>query len=804
MSILVLQDLRHALRALLKHPGYLVTGVVTLALGIGFSTATFSVVNAVLLRPLPFKDPGRLVQLRERNLPRFPQFSVSPGHYMFWREQNTVFDGIAAFAAGAANLDTGNKDPQRIRADRVSANLFAVLGVQPLLGRTFDDGDEKGAQPASVVLSFGAWQRRFGGTPSVIGRTVRLDRVPMTIIGVMPEEFRYPTPEVDAWIPLVGTDALRKTFGNHSMTAIARLKPGVTIDQADADMKRVSARLGEVNPGSRGWEVLLFDVQGYTVRAVREPLLVLLGAVALVLLIACANVANLLIARGAARQKELAIRASIGATRGRLLRQLVVEQLTLAVVSAAAGLLMAAWLLRLLLTMLPDALPPHAEVGLDGEVLAFALALAFATPLLFGLLPALQASRPDLRALISAGGRSASGTPARRTRASLVIAEIALAMTLLVGAGLLIRSFAALASESPGFEPQGAILAGVSLPVDKYAEGESREQFMDTFLARVRDLPAVAAAGISMPMIMVNDFNSVYELEGEPPPAGGDPVTLFYAVSAGFFDAMDIPLVRGRYVTEEDRRDGRRVVVINQLLADRHFPGRDPMGQRLRVGQGRDAETWRDIVGIVGNTKHMALTDEPRPQVYEPYTQHPYFSSFSLVVRTSNDQPTAVVPQLRAILRTMDPELPLARVRTLEEVVDTTVRPQRFSTTLIGTFGAAALLLSAVGLYGVVAYTVGLRRQEFAIRIAHGASGRDILRLVLRGAVMMAVAGIALGLGAAWLLRGMLESLLFNVSAADPVTYVTVAIVLMLTTLMASAVPALRATRVDPIDALRE
>ena len=457
-----------------------------------------------------------------------------------------------------------------------------------------------------------------------------------------------------------------------------------------------------------------------------------------------------------------------------------------------------------MLTMLPDALPPYVEVGLNGDVLAFALALAVTTPLLFGLLPALQASRPDLRALMSAGGRSGSATPARRTRTSLVVAEVALAMTVLVGAGLLIRSFAALTSQSPGFEPERAMLAGVSLPVDKYPDGEPRQQFTDAFLTRVRELPEVAAAGISMPMVMVNDFNSVYEIEGAPAPPGGNPVTLFYAVSAGFFDAMQIPLVRGRYITAEDRAGARRVAVINQLLADRHFPGLDPIGRRLRVGQGPDADAWREIVGVVGDTKHTSLIDEPRPQVYEPFTQHPYFPSFSLVVRTSGAEPTAVVPQIRSILRTMDPELPLARVRTLEEVVDTTVRPQRFSTTLIGTFGAAALLLSAVGLYGVIAYTVGLRRQEFAIRIAHGASGRDILRLVLSGAVTMACAGVALGLAAAWLLRGMLESLLFNVSAADPVTYVTVAIVLMVTTVVASAVPALRATRVDPIAALRE
>ena len=803
MGTLLLQDVRHAMRALVKHPGYLVTALLTLALGIGFSTATFSVVNAVLLRPLPFQDPDRLVQLRERNLPRFPQFSVSPGHFIFWRENNSTFEGMAALATQNVNLDLGNEDPQRVRADRVSANLFSLLGVNPILGRSLESADENGKRAEVAILSHATWQRRFGGASTVIGQMVRLDRETVTIVGVMPPGFRYPSPDVEMWVPIVFTDAERRSFGSHFMTAVGRLRPGATLEQADADMKSVSARLIEFNPGSQGWEVLLFGLQDYTVREVRESLLVLLGAVALVLLIACANVANLLLARGSARQRELAIRSSIGATRGRLLRQLLVEQLALAGISAAAGVLLAAWLLRVLLAMVPDALPSHAEVRLDATVLAFAVALAVATPLLFGLLPALHGSRPDLRSLMSAGGRTGGGIPAKRTRTVLVVAEIALAMTLLVGAGLLIRSFANLANQSPGFEPGGAFLAGVSLPVDKYPEGESREQFTAEFLSRVRGLPQVEAAGLSVPMAMVNDFNSGYEIEGEPPVESGSPLTLFYAVSSGFFHVMKTPLLRGRYLTDDDRREGPRVILINEFIATRHFANVDPIGRRMRVGQGRNAQAWREIVGVVGNTKQSGLDEQPRAQVYEPYLQHPYFSAFSLVVRSTSPDPTAVVPQIRSVLRSMDPELPLARVRTLEEVVDTTVRPQRFSTALIGTFGAAALLLSAIGLYGVIAYTVGLRRQEFAIRVAHGASARDILGLVLQGAARMSLIGIVIGLVAAWLLRGVLQSLLFNVSSADPMTYGVVAAVLTVTTLLASAVPALRATRVDPAEALR-
>jgi predicted permease len=433
--------------------------------------------------------------------------------------------------------------------------------------------------------------------------------------------------------------------------------------------------------------------------------------------------------------------------------------------------------------------------------MGFALLLAVVTPLLFGLLPAVHASRADLRALMSAGGRQGSAAPARRMRTLLVVAEIALAMTLLIGSGLLLRSFARLTDQSPGFEPGGAIVAGVSLPADKYPEGEPRERFFDDFLSRVRELPQVSAAGIAMPFHMVNDFNSGYEVEGQPVSPEGPPLTLFYAVSEGFFDAMGIPLLRGRYLTSDDRRGGHRVIVISQALAEQSFPGENPLGRRIRVGQGNN--DWREIVGVVGNVKQTGLDEKPRAQVYESYLQHPYFSAFSIVVRSAGGEPTAVVPPIRQILRALDSELPLARVRTLEELVETTVRPQRFSTTLIGAFGAAALLLAAVGVYGVIAYTVGLRRQEFAIRVAHGARPADIARLVLGNAAGMALAGIAIGAAAAWLLRGLLQALLFEVSAADAGTYAGMAAVLATVALAASAIPALRATRVDPITALR-
>ena len=797
----LLQDLRHASRALLKHPGYLVTGLLTLALGIGFTTAIFTVVNAVLLRPLPYKDPDRLVRLLERNPPRFPRFSVSPGHYLFWTEQATSFEGIGVWTSRNLTLDTGADDTQRVAGLRVSANLFPLLGVGPIAGRTFTEAEGSAETISVALLSYGAWQRRFGGQGDVVGRVIRLDGQPVTVIGVMPESLRFPSRETEIWVPLALSAAERAAFGSHFLGAVGRLKPGATREGAALDMQAVSRRLAEFNPGSAGWSVLMFDLHEFTVDGVRSSLVLLLGAVTLVLLIACANVANLLLARGASRHKELAIRSAIGASRARLLRQLLVEHLVLAGTSAVAGVLLAAWLLRIMLSIMPDALPAATTITLDAQVLAFALGLALLTPLLFGLLPAIHGSRADLRAVMATGGRQGSDGPTARTRTALVVAEIALAMTLLVGSGLLLRSFSNLTTQSPGFEPARAIHAEVSLPPERYPSGEARERLLSDLITGTASVPGVQAAGLTMPMPMVTDFNSGFEIEGAGTPAERLPLTLFYAVSPGYFEAMGIPLLKGRGISSDDRRGARRTIVISQAIADMHFRGIDPIGKRMRVTQG-DNE-WREIVGVAGNVKHEGLDEQPRASVYESYLQHPYFNAFTLVIRTTGDQPAAVVPAVRTVLRDLDRELPLARIRTLEELVEGTTRGQKFSTALIGVFGAAALLLAAVGVYGVIAYTVGLRRQEFAIRVVHGARRSDIMRLVLRGSALTAVCGITIGVAAAWLLRGLLQGLLFNVSGADGFTYVSAALVLGGSALAASAIPAWRAMRIDPAHALR-
>jgi putative ABC transport system permease protein len=796
----VFQDVQHAVRALAKQPGYFAAAAVTLMLGIGFSTATYSVIDGVLLRPLPYDEPDRLVRLIERNLPRFPRFSVSPGHYLFWREQASAFEGLGGWVVQSVTLDAGG-EAESVRADRVTANLFDVLGVRPFAGRGFTAEDDEGPEPRVVVLSHAAWQRRFGGDAGIVGQTIRLDRRPMTVVGIMPPDFRFPAPETEMWVPAAFPPAERRTFGSHYMHAVGRLKPGVSLEQAAEDMASVSRRLAVANPPSAGWDVLLFGLHDYMVQDVRPSLYVLLGAVSLVLLIGCANVANLLLARGAGRHVELAIRSSLGATRGRLFRQLLVEQFVLAGAGAAGGVLLAAWLLRVMLALSPEALPGQARVRIDGGVLAFAVALTAVLPALFGLLPAAYASRPDVRALLARGGRQGPSPPAGRARAILVMAEVALAVMLLVGAGLLVRSFRNLVNEPPGFTPAGVAVAGVSVPAAAYPQGAPREQLLRRLLDDTRALPSVAAAAIAMPMPMINDFNSPYEIEGDPQTARDRPVTLFYAVSRQYFEVMRIPVLRGRPIDDRDRANSTRVIVVNETLARRHFPGGDAIGRRIRVGQG--PEDWREIVGVAGDVKQSSLDEAPRAQVYESYLQHPYFSSFTIAVRSATADALDPIPAVRTALAGIDPTIPLDRVRTLDRLVEQTTRPQRFSATLIGAFGISALLLAAVGVYGVIAHTVGQRRQEFAIRVAHGARTTDILALVLRGAARVALSGVVAGLGAAWALRGLLGTLLFNVSPGDPATFGAVAALLTATALAAATVPAWRASRVDPATTLR-
>jgi putative ABC transport system permease protein len=796
------QHVRHAIRALLAHPGHLATTLATLTLAIGFNTATFSVINAVLVRPLPYSEPDRLLRLVERRLPQFPRFSVSPGNYLAWRDRTTAFSAIAAWTGYGATLDTGSGDAERVVSQRVTANLFPLLGVSPVLGRGLTAEDDAADTPDVVVLSYGAWQRRFGGA-GILGRQVRVGGRPVTIVGVMPAGFSFPGVTTEMWFPMAFSAEERQRFGSHYLSAIARMKPGVTIDAARADLNRIAAQLAEEHPDDdRGWDVLAFALKDYQVGDVRPALLVLLAAVGVVLLIACANVANLLLARGSARARELAIRTALGAARSRIVGQLLVESGLISLTSAVLGIGLAAGMLRGMLALLPGALPRQETIGLDPPVMLFALGLAVVTPLLFGVLPARFAARTDVRSLLAAGGRQGATVPARRTRNLLVVTELAMAVMLLIGAALLMRSFARLSAVSPGFDADRVVLADVSIPSLKYPSDQSHTVFFSTLVDRVKRLPDVEAVGLTESVPLVGDYVSGFEIEGQPPVNATDrPSANFYAVNGGYFAAMGIALVRGRVPNDTDTASTMPVSVINEQMAHRYFPNEDPIGRRIRVSQGKGE--WSEIVGIVGDVKQYGLDSKTTAQVYQPYRQHAYFNGFTLVVKARSANSAAIVSGLRAAVRSVDPGVPLARVRTLESIVSDSIGSQRFATVLIGLFGGAALLLAAIGLYGVLAYTVGQRSQEFAIRVAHGADRMAVLRLVLGEGLRMSLVGIGIGLLGAVLARRFLAGLLFGIDAGDPVTYAVVAGSLLAVALLATAIPALRATKVDPIAALR-
>ncbi|HTI39585.1 MAG TPA: ABC transporter permease [Vicinamibacterales bacterium] len=798
------QDVRYGIRLLSAHPAYFVSAVLTLALGIAFNTATFSVINAVLLRPLPYNAPDDLLMLREQKLPQYPEFSVSPGNFLTWQEQvGPDFVGLAAFRYMSANVQIAAGDPQRLETDPVTPNLLDLLGVSPILGRGFLASDGQEGAPPVVLLSYAIWQSRFGGARDVVGRSIRINLVPATIIGVMPSGFVFPSPVVDKlWVPLTFTPAEGALYRSHYLSSIARVRPGVGLVQARADLNAVARRLAEAHPeDDRGWEVLATPLHDWYVSDIRSSLLILLGAVALVLLIACVNVANLLLARGAGRRKELAVRAALGATRGRIVRQLLVENLLLGATGALAGVLIARWLLRALLPLVPDDIPGERDIALQGAALLFAAGLTGVTTLLFGLFPALHAAKIDLRGALAPGGRQGGAAPARRTRFALATAEIALAMMLLVGAGLLIRSFAVLSRQSPGFVTGHAVMARLRAPAPKYRDAAARLQFFRSVIDRVSALSTVTAVGVTEAMPFVNDMVEPFVVEGSTAPSAEWPSANLFVVSPGYFKAMGVPILRGRELANSDRAGAPRVVVINETLAGRFFGAVSPIGRRLRVDQGPDG--LREIVGVASDVKMYGLDDAPRPQIYESWQQNEDSDTFTLVTRTSGSDAAALVPQLRAVVRAVDPDVPFSDPRTLDALVGESIGSQRFSAVLIGVFAASATLLAAIGLYGVLAYMVGQRAREFGIRVACGASQRAILRLVLWNAAQVSGTGLALGLAGALILRRLIAGVLFGITPGDPLTYGLVALGLAAVVAIASIIPARRATRADPIIVLR-
>ncbi|MFI5179230.1 MAG: ABC transporter permease, partial [Vicinamibacterales bacterium] len=794
-------DVRFAWRALRKHPGFAVVAVVTLAIAVGASTAVFSVLNAVVLRPLPYPEPDRLVIIKDALIPKLPEFSVSPGRFVEWQARTRLFDGVAAAQGTTVNL-TGGGDPERLRAAVVSANFFEVLRVPPLAGQTFATGDDADTAGGDrVVLSEALWRGRFGGAPDVVGRTILIDDRPTTVVGVMPERLGYPQPTTQVWLLWRISPQERHRYGSHYLVCVARMKAGVTAEQAREDLARASREIEPLDSGNTGWTTLLFPMLDFTVRNVRTGLWVLSGAVALVLLIACANVANLLLARGAGRSRELGVRAALGATRGRLARQMFVENALLGGLGSAGGLALAWALLRFVVSA-PTGLPRVSSIHLDGPTLACALALAVLTPIIFGLIPTLHVSRANLSALAAQGGRSGASALGARTRGALIVVEVALAVMLIAGSTLLVRSFARLVGVSPGFESDHALALALSLPASRYPENEQRDRFWTTLLERVSAVPGVRHAGITQSVPFVNDYVSTLAVPGK---TSDDPLTQpstnFYAVSPDFFAAMGIPLRRGHAPQPTDTSASPLVAVISQTLADRYFPGDDPLGRRIKVNQGMRDEL-AEVIGVAGDVKQYGLDTETTLQVYQAARQHPYFSAMTLIVRTASD-PEQVTASLRTVVRDLDPALPIASARTLSSIVAASVGARRFTTTLLAGFAVVALLLSAIGVYGLVAFAVGQRTQEIGLRMALGSTSGGIMQMVFRQGIGLTLAGAALGVGAGLFAAQLLGSLLFEVSARDPLAFGVAPMVLVVAAALACYFPARRAVRVDPVSALR-
>ncbi|HEU0176236.1 MAG TPA: ABC transporter permease [Blastocatellia bacterium] len=797
------QDLRYGARMLLQKPGFTLIAVITLALGIGANAAIFSVVNGVLLRPLPFKDPDRLMLIRETKLPQFPEFSVSPGNFLDWRKQNTVFERLVAFNGVSFNM-IGAGDPEQIRGMKVTDGFFAMLGAQPLLGRDFLPEEDQPGRDNVVILNYGLWQRRFGGDPKILNQTLTLSGQSYTVIGVMPATFRFGGPDLDLWKPMAFTAQETQIHGGHWLGAIGRLKPGATENHARAEMITIAGRLAAQYPDANtGWSVKLMPLLEYTVRSVKPALIVLLCAVAFVLLIACANVANLLLARAAGRQKEIAIRTAVGAGRARIIRQLLTESGLLALLGGAAGLALAKWGMDLLLKLAPQGLPRMNDVSLDGRALAFTAVVTLLTGVIFGLVPALQSSKPNLNETMNDTGRgSTEGRQRQLVRSALVVLEVASALVLLVGAGLFIKSFWRLQQVDPGFNPDNTLTLTVSLPRTKYPEDTQRIAFFQQLLENVGALPGVQAAGATNPLPLTGDTVLAFVVQGRPAlPPGAGQSTNFYAASADYFKALGIPLRRGRLFTERDVRDSPHVAVINETMARKIFPDEDPIGKRITFDGGGKNPDWYEIVGIVGDVKQYGLDQATPMQTYEPYTQQTY-SSMTLVARTAGD-PAKLTAAIRNAVLQLDKEQPIANIRTLDEILSTSVAQQRFSTLLLGIFAAVAMLLAAVGIYGVLSYAVTQRTHEIGIRVALGAARSDVLRLVVGAGMRLTLLGVGAGLAAAFALTRLMSTLLFDVSATDPMTFGLIALLIVTVALLACWVPARRATKVDPMVALR-
>jgi predicted permease len=802
-----LQDARYALRVLRKSPGFALAAVLALALGIGANSAVFSVVNGVLLRPLPFAEPERLVRIfgnfRGIGLERI---SVSVLEYQDYRELPRALASVAAYTNADVTL-TGQDVPERLRAIRATPSLLSTLGVLPVLGRNFNEEEQTPGQDRVLILTHRLWRGRFGGNPHILGMTISLDGAPYTVVGVLPAGFEYPR-GTDLYMPYAPpANLLTGSRGSRFLEVVARLKPGVTLEAAQQDMERVSGELLKAHPGNyggtSGWAISVVSMEDQTVGGVRTTLWVLLGAVSFVLLIACTNVANLLLARAAARGREISIRAALGAVRSRLMTQFLTESVVLSLAGGVLGLLLAMWGTDTLLAIIGDGLPRASEVRLDWRVVLFTGGISVLTGLLFGLVPALQASRADLHGAMREGSRGTGGRAAGRARGALVVCQVALALVLLIGAGLFMRSFLALQAVDAGFDSQGVLTARLALPADRYAEPSRRAAMMGEFIARARALPGVEGAALATLLPLTERSDWSFDVEGKPmgPTDPPRPAVEYRAVSADYHKVLRIPLLRGRLLADADSWDAPHAVVINETMAKVIWPGEDPIGQRIRLHTSVKDAPWATVVGIVGDVREWGLELPARPTAYYAAPQRGPLAAY-LVVRTPQ-RPNALLASLQAELRAVDRDVPLFDVTPMEAVVDSSVSQRRFSMLLLLIFAGVAVVLASLGIYGVIAYTVTQRNRELGIRMALGARQWDILTLMVGQGLRRVLLGVGIGLALSLGLGRLLSTLLYGIKAHDPLTFVAVAAVLVAVALVATWLPARRAAKVDPAITLR-
>jgi putative ABC transport system permease protein len=809
----LLQDIRFGLRMLLKSPSISIVATIALALGIGANTAIFSVVNAVLLRPLPFPNADSLVALFETDLQRgLQRGSHSYPNFLDMRAQNTVFERVSTYRTGDFIM-TGRGEPARLQGSVATADLLPLLGVQPMLGRMFLPDEDKPSESGRVViLSQPLFQKRFDADPSILNQAVTLNGVSYTIVGVMPAGFEFPIQNepVDLWTTIAG-DASGSTpvtaqRGAHFLQVIGRLKPGVNLEQAQAEITAIASRLEQQYPDTNTRRGLRVDsALAALVGDVRPTLFILLGAVACVLLIACANVANLLLARSAGRHKEMAIRAAMGASRIRVIRQLLTESVLLSLLGGAVGLLLAVWWSDLLIALGKEDIPRAVQVGIDLRVLGFTLGVSLLTGIIFGLAPAFHSSKTGLIDALKEGGRGTSeGARRNKVRSFLVVTELAIAVVLLVGAALLIQSLWRLQKVNSGLQPENILTFNVGLPEVKY-DSEKQAQFFIDLKSRLEATPGVQSASSILPLPLSGDrFSISFEIEGRPMAPKDHPSGDFFATGVGYFRAMGIPIVKGRDFEDRDRYGSTPVVIITETFAGQFFPNEDPIGKRIKPGISTiegDKSTMREIIGVAGDVRNRNLSTEPRPAYYVPQTQVP-FDQMVMVVKTTGE-PHSLTSAATKQVAALDPDIPVFGVKSMEEYLSASVAAPRFSTTLLSIFAAVALVLTVVGLYGVMSYSVAQRTNEIGIRLALGAQPRDVLLMIVKQGSLLIVLGLGIGLLGAYAATRVISSLLFGVTAKDPITFVAAAVVLALVALLACYVPAWRATKVDPLRALR-